>query len=84
MVVAGKVLLVAPAAMVTLLGALTTPVLLLAKAMVIPPVGAALVKVTVPVDELPPTTETGLILTEESAGGAGGGGGPVSTTGCTQ
>jgi len=33
-----------------------------------PPVGAAPFKVTVPVDELPPTTLVGLMLTEASHG----------------
>jgi len=43
--------------------------------------GAALVRVTVPVDELPPTTEAGLTLTAERAAG---GSGPVLIIGCTQ
>jgi hypothetical protein len=39
----------------------------------VPPDGAALVSVTVPVDEFPPTTLVGLTLTADSDDGGGGG-----------
>ena len=64
---------VAPAATVTLLGteaadesseSVTT----------VPPLGAAALNVTVPVEELPPTTVVGLTEIAESDGPGGGGG----------
>ncbi len=64
-----KVALVAPAATVTLAGTVATAVLLLASVTTAPPEGAAAFKVTVPVEELPPTTELELKLREESEGG---------------
>jgi len=54
---------VAPAATVTLLGTCARPVLLLDSATIAPPTGAAAAKVTVPVDEPPPTTEIGFSVT---------------------
>jgi len=66
-VVAVKVALVALAATVTLLGTLA-PVVLCSDT-VRPLAGAGPVKVTVPVDGLPPITEVGFMLTEARAGG---------------
>jgi len=54
-----NVALVAPAATVTLLGTFTYVVLELDRPTVWPPVGAAPVRVTVPVLELPPATDVG-------------------------
>jgi len=56
-VVTVKVAVVAPAATVTLAGTVAAAVLLLDKPTDRPPVGAALPRVTVPVDEVPPITE---------------------------
>jgi len=67
-VVAVKVAVVAPAATVTLTGTVAAA-LLLDKLTDSPPVGAALPKVTVPVDEVPPVTEVGFIVTDETVGG---------------
>src|SRR3954451_979827 len=58
-VVAVNVLLVAPAATVTLVGTVTAAELS-DNATTAPPAGAAALRVTVPVDELPPTTAVGL------------------------
>ena len=69
LVVTVNVAVVLPAATVTLAGTCAAEVLLLASAMAAPPDGAAPLNVTVPVDELPPTTVPGLSVTEESAGG---------------
>jgi hypothetical protein len=61
----GKVALLAPAGTVTLKGRLAAP-LLLDREMVAPPAGAALVRVTVPVEDCrPPTTFEGLSVNEE-------------------
>jgi len=68
-----NVALVEPAATVTLAGAVTAAVLLLESDTTAPPLGAAALKVTVPVEELPPTTLVGLTDTADSAGDAGGG-----------
>ncbi len=64
-----NVALVAPAATVTLKGMVTTEPLLLDKLMSAPPAGAALPKVTVPVEVLPPVTDVGLRLNPENVGG---------------
>ena len=56
--------LVAPAGTVTLEGTLATVVLLLESVIVAPPVGAAPLNVTVPVEEFPPVTLVGLSETE--------------------
>ena len=65
-VVIVNVALVAPAATVTLAGTWAAVVLLLVRVTTAPPDGAGPVKVTVPVDEVPPFTEAGLRLTEVS------------------
>ncbi len=59
-----KLALVAPAATVTLAGTVATPVLLLDRLTTAPPLGAAALSVTVPVDELPPVTLDGLSVSE--------------------
>ena len=66
-VVIVNVALVAPAVTVTLAGTCAADVLLLVRVTTAPPDGAGPVKVTVPVDEVPPITELGLRLTEVSA-----------------
>ena len=58
-VVTGKVALVCPAATVTALATTAAP-RLLDKVTTVPPAGAALLKVTVPVAPVPPTTAAGL------------------------
>jgi hypothetical protein len=68
-VVIVKVALVAPAAIVTLAGTRAADVLLL-NVTTAPPVGAAPVKVTVPVELLPPTTAVGLVVTDDKDTGA--------------
>jgi hypothetical protein len=60
-VVTTNVAVVAPAATVTLAGAVATAGLLLVKAMAVPPAGAAAVSVTVPVAFFDPITGFGLI-----------------------
>src|SRR5258708_8375013 len=69
-----NVALVAPAATVTLEGTRAAVVLLLDNATAAPPVGAAPLSVTVPVDEFPPVTLVGFNARELSvtAGGAAG------------
>ena len=66
LVVTVNVAVVAPAATVTLAGTCAAVVLLLDSATLAPPVGAAPLSVTVPVDEAPPVTLAGLRETEES------------------
>jgi hypothetical protein len=70
-VVTLNVTLDAPAATVTLAGTAATDGFALLRFTNAPPLGAALVNVTVPVDGFPPTTELGLMLTAErlAAGG---------------
>jgi hypothetical protein len=72
-VVTGKVALVAPADTVTLAGTVATAMLLLESVTAAPPEGAAALRVTVPVEALPPTTLVGLSDTAESVGPSGGG-----------
>jgi hypothetical protein len=67
-VVTVKFAAVAPAITVTLGGTVAAVVLLLESWMVIPVEGAAPVRVTVPVDELPPTTFDGFSFNEDNAG----------------
>ena len=64
LVVAVKVAVVAPASTVTVPGTCAAAVLLELKLTTAPPVGAAPLSVTVPVEELPPTTDVGFRLTE--------------------
>jgi len=59
-----KVALVLPLATVTLAGTLATKLLLLDKETTVPPPGAGAVRVTVPVEILPPTTLVGLSVSE--------------------
>jgi hypothetical protein len=63
-----KLAVVAPAATLTFAGTVAAA-LSLERAAIRPPAGAAPVRVTVPVEELPPITEAGLTLMEERAGG---------------
>ena len=65
-VVIVKVAVAAPAATVTLAGTCAAAVLLLVRVTTAPPDGAGPVKVTVPVDDVPPITEVGLRVTEVS------------------
>lgn len=68
LVVTVKVAVVAPAWTVTLDGTVATFVLLLESWTVIPAEGAALLRVTVPVDWLPPTTVDGFKLKADNTG----------------
>ena len=68
LVVTVNVALVAPPVTLTLGGTVANEELLLANVTVCPPEGAAELRVTVPVDEEPPTTEVGLRLRLESEG----------------
>ena len=74
-----KVALVAPAATVTLEGTAATALELL-RLTTAPPVGAPEVSVTVPCDELPPTTELGARLTAERLATGGGVGAACGVT----
>ena len=67
-VVTVKVAAVVPAATVTLDGTVATVVLLLESWMVIPVGGAVPLRVTVPVDGLPPTTFDGFNFNEDNVG----------------
>jgi len=73
-----NVAVVAPAATVTLAGTRATLVLLLESAICAPPAGAGPLNVTVPVEELPPTTLVGLSVKEVGVGDGGGTGLTVS------
>lgn len=64
-----NVAVVAPAGTVTLAGTAATEVLLLVSVTTSPPVGAEPLKVTVPVDDAPPTGLFGLSETEERVAG---------------
>lgn len=78
LVVTVKVALVAPAKTVTLAGTVAAA-LLSESVTTAPPVGAAPVNVTVPCEELPPTTLAGFTVSVERLtlpGGGGGGGAP--------
>lgn len=66
LVVAVKVVVVDPVATVTLAGTCTAAVLLLVSEIVAPPVGAAPLRVTVPVDEFPPVTLVGFSVTDDN------------------
>jgi hypothetical protein len=66
-VVTVNVAVLALAATVTLAGAMAAA-LLSERVTKIPPVGAGAFRVTVPVDEVPPTALVGLILTDASQG----------------
>jgi hypothetical protein len=68
-VVTVKVAVVLPAATVTEAGTVAA-VVLLVRATEMPPAGAALLKVTVPMEEAPRATLVGLSDTEESAAAA--------------
>ena len=70
-----KVALLAPAGTVTLEGTVATP-LLLESSICAPPIGAAPLSVTVPVEGDPPFTLVGLTANEESVGDPGPGGVP--------
>jgi hypothetical protein len=72
-VVTAKVTLEAPAATVTLEGTAATDGFALLRLTRAPPLGAPLVKVTIPVALLPPTTELGLTLTADRLADDGGG-----------
>src|SRR5437879_3787941 len=76
-VVTLNVVLVLPARTVTLpiAGTLATAVLLLKRVTTAPPVGAAALKVTVPVEDAGPITLVGLSASVESVTGGGGAGG---------
>jgi hypothetical protein len=71
-VVIVKLALVAPVATVTLAGTLAAPGWLLDKLTTVPPAGAALGSVTVPVEGLPPVTLVGLTVKDERLAGGGG------------
>ena len=70
LVFTAKVALVAPAATVTLAGTVAAA-LLLERFTVAPPLGAAPLRIAVPVAEEPPFTLFGLTVTEDSTGDAG-------------
>ncbi len=70
-VVMAKLAELAPAAIVTLTGAVAIVVLLLARLTTAPPVGAGPLRVTVPVDGEPPLTIVGLSVSELSTAGGG-------------
>jgi hypothetical protein len=63
-----KVVVLAPAKTVTLLGTCAAAVLLLCSVTTAPPAGAAPFNVTVPVELAPPTTGLGLLPIEDKVG----------------
>jgi hypothetical protein len=67
-VVIGKVALAEPAGTVTVAGTVAADVLLLCRLTDTPPVGATPVRLTVPVEPLPPTTELGFLVTDDKVG----------------
>ena len=71
-----NVALLAPAATVTLAGTVAVDVLLLERETAAPPLGAAALSVTVPVEVYPPVTLVGLSATDESVAPPPTGGGP--------
>ena len=74
-----KLAVVAPAATVTLAGTRAAVVLLLESVTTAPPDGAALLNVTVPVEDcVPPVTLVGLSVNADSVTGGGGAGFTVS------
>ena len=66
LVVMVKVVLVEPAAIVTLAGTCAAAALLLLSVTTAPPAGAAPFSVTVPVELFPPTTDVGLLVSDDS------------------
>jgi hypothetical protein len=66
LVVTVKVALLAPGAMLTLVGTAAAAVLLLDSVITTPDDGAAALSVTVPWDVLPPTTMVGFSVNEDS------------------
>jgi hypothetical protein len=67
-----KVALVAPYATVTLAGTVAAAVVSLERETAAPPLGAGPLRVTVPVEGVPPVTLVGLSAIEESVGEPGG------------
>jgi hypothetical protein len=65
-VVTVNVVDLAPTTTVTVGGTVAIAVLLLVRAIMMPPVGAGPLSVTVPVDGLPPTTLVGFSVTEDN------------------
>jgi hypothetical protein len=72
-VVTWNVPIAVPAGMVTLAGTVAADVLLLERETTVPPAGAGPLRVTVPVDGLPPFTLVGLSASEDRTGELGGG-----------
>ena len=68
----GKGAVVAPEGTVTLTGTVATAVFPLESVMTMPPLGAGLLSVTVPVEGDPPFTLVGFTATEARLGGGGG------------
>lgn len=68
-VVMEKVAFVDPAATVTLAGTVATAVMLEERLTTIPPLGAASLRLTVPVEELPPGTDLGFSDTDDKVTG---------------
>ena len=71
LVAIAKLALMAPDATVTLPGTDATAAFELERLTSSPPLGAALVRVTVPVAPLPPTTVVGLVVTDDRLGADG-------------